>query len=80
MKSIDDLKKALKPDQYGRVTLANVAAVVELHRITIHRRVKNGTFPPPLEGLTRVMWMLEDIVTYWELFGPRPWNPWQPRM
>ena len=76
--STDETIKELKPDGQGRVSLANVAHVVNLDPVTIRRRVAKGTFPPPLPGLTRVMWMLADILTYLEHFGPRPWIPWKP--
>lgn len=48
--------------------LLPTAKVVEcsgLHRATVYRKVKDGTFPPPVQiGPRRVAWRERDIVNW----------------
>ena len=68
----------IRSDALGRVGGFEVERVTGLSSWTINRRVKLGTFPPPLAGLTRRMWMEVDIRTWLEHYGPKPWTPWRP--
>lgn len=78
MSSQHDITTIIRSDHLGRVHGKEVEAVTDLSRSTIARRVKEGTFPPPIPGLTRRLWMKEDILTYLASTGRRTWQPWVP--
>lgn len=45
-------------------TKKQVAALFQVHRHTIERRVAAGKFPPPIQVLGRMRWRKEDIDDY----------------
>lgn len=47
------------------LTIAQVVACSGLHRATIYRKVKEGTFPPPLQPTTRrVAWKSREVLRW----------------
>ena len=57
------------------VRMDEVSKLTGLSRATIYKKVKDGSFPPPIRlGTRAVGWRMSDIVT-WLQAPERRWDP-----
>ncbi len=65
-----------KPLEARRIVrMDEVSKLTGLARATIYKKVKDGSFPPPIRlGARAVGWRMSDIVTWLEALE-RGWDP-----